>query len=104
MINENIKLFNIDNASVINADYKDALTKLKDTKFDIVFLDPPYKNSDYIDYSVKYLVDNNMINDKGIIVCEYDSDINKEYDNLEIIKEKKYGDKFVLIFKNKLQK
>ena len=103
MINDNIKLFKIDNAIVINSDYKDALVKLKEEKFDIVFLDPPYKNNDYIDYSVKFLVDNNMLNDKAIVVCEYDSDINKEYDNLEVIKEKKYGDKYVLIFKNKLQ-
>ena len=102
MINENIKLFKIDNASVITSDYKDALIKLKDTKFDIVFLDPPYKNNDYIDYSIKFLVDNNMLNKNGIIICEYDNSIIADYDSLEIIKEKKYGDKFVLIFKNKL--
>ena len=102
MINENIKLFKIDNASVITSDYKDALFKLKDTKFDIVFLDPPYKNNDYIDYSIKFLVDNNMLNKNGIIICEYDNNIITDYDNLEIIKEKKYGDKFGLIFKNKL--
>ena len=66
MINENIKLFKIDNASVITSDYKEALIKFKDTKFDIVFLDPPYKNNDYIDYSVKYIIDNNMLNKNGI--------------------------------------
>ena len=43
-----------------------------------------------------------MLNEKGIIVCEYDNTINTNYDSLEVIKEKKYGDKFVLIFKNKL--
>ena len=102
MINENIKLFKIDNASVITSDYKDALFKLKDTKFDIVFLDPPYKNNDYIDYSIKFLVDNNMLNKNGIIICEYDNNIITDYDNLEIIKEKKYGNKYGIIFKNKL--
>ena len=102
LISENINTFKIDNAVVINDDFKSALYKLKDIKFDVVFLDPPYKNTDYIDYSVKFIVDNNMLNKNGIIICEYDNNINILYDSLEVIKEKKYGDKFVLIFKNKL--
>ena len=103
LINDNIKLFNIDNAKVINDDYKGALDSLNklDIKFDIVFLDPPYKNNDYIDYSVEYIVKNNLLNEDGIIICEYDNTINTLYDELEVIKDKKYGDKFVLIFKKK---
>ena len=103
LINDNIKLFNIDNAKVINDDYKGALDSLNkfDIKFDIVFLDPPYKNNDYIDYSVEYIVKNNLLNEDGIIICEYDNTINTSYDELEVIKDKKYGDKFVLIFKKK---
>lgn len=102
LIDENIKLFNIDNAKTINDDFKSVLTKLKNIKFDVVFLDPPYKNNDFIDYSVDFIIKNDMLNEKGIIVCEYDSDIKKDYDELKIIKEKKYGDKFVVVFKNKL--
>ena len=103
LINDNIKLFNIDNAKVINDDYKGALDSLNkfDIKFDIVFLDPPYKNNDYIDYSVEYIVKNNLLNEDGIIICEYDNTINTSYDELEVIKDKKYGDKFVLVFKKK---
>ena len=103
LINDNIKLFNIDNAKVINDDYKGVLDRLNklDIKFDIVFLDPPYKNNAYIDYSVEYIVKNNLLNEDGIIICEYDNTINTSYDELEVIKDKKYGDKFVLIFKKK---
>jgi len=99
LIEENINNFNIDNAKTLNMDYKEALSKLTATKFDVVFLDPPYKNSDYIDYTISYLLDNNMISENGIIVCEFDRDIKKEYNELSILKEKKYGDKFVIIFK-----
>ena len=40
-----------------------------------------------------------MLNDNALIICEYDSDINKNYSNLDEKKTKKYGDKFVTIFK-----
>ena len=98
-INKNIKTFNIeDNSIVIKSDYIDALNTLKNTKFDIVFLDPPYKDN-YIDISINYLLDNNMLNDNALIICEYNSSININYPNLDMTKTKKYGDKFVTIFK-----
>ena len=96
-INDNIKAFNIDNAVVIKDDFKSALNSLKNTKFDIIFLDPPYKD-DYIDYVVDFVTKNNMLNEDGLIICEYENEINKDTD-LDIYKEKKYGSKKVVIFK-----
>lgn len=99
-INKNVKTFDIeDNSIVIKNDFMNALNDLKNTKFDIVFLDPPYKD-DYIDTSIKYLLNNNMLNKDALIICEYDRDINKDYINLDEVKTKKYGDKFVTIFKH----
>lgn len=97
-INENIKNFNIDNAEVLNSDYLNALNSLKNKKFDLVFLDPPYR-FDYIDGIIEFLIDNNMLNDNALIICEYENNINKEYDDLSIFKDKKYGSKKVVIFK-----
>lgn len=98
-INKNISNFKIEDKSiVIKNDYMNALSELKNTKFDIVFLDPPYKD-DYINSSIKYLLDNDMLNSKALIICEYDRDIKKEYNLLDEVKTKKYGDKFVTIFK-----
>ena len=100
-INKNIKTFNIEDKSIIiKNDYMNALDSLRNTIFDIVFLDPPYKDN-YIDSSIKFLLKNNMLNDEALIICEYDKDINREYDLLDEIKTKKYGDKFVTIFKKK---
>ena len=101
LIDDNIKLFNIDNACTYNMDYMDALIKLKDVKFDVIFLDPPYKYNDYIDISIDYMIKNHMINSDGIIVCEFDKEIKTNYEELDIIKNKKYGDKFVIVFKKK---
>lgn len=98
-INKNIKNFNIeDNSIIIKDDYMNALKELKNTRFDIVFLDPPYKD-DYIDISIEYLLTNNMLNPKALIICEYDRNIKHDYELLKETKTKKYGDKFVTIFK-----
>lgn len=98
-INKNIKTFNIeDNSIIIKDDYMNALNNLKNNKFDIVFLDPPYKD-DYIDKAINKLLEYDMLNSKALIICEYDRDINHEYNLLDEVKTKKYGDKFVTIFK-----
>lgn len=100
VINDNIKKLDIKNAIVINDDYKNALEYFKNNNivFDLIFLDPPYK-FEYIDEIVRYIIDNNLINNKGLIICEFEFDINKEYKELELYKEKKYGYKKVIIFK-----
>jgi len=86
-------------ANTINMDYKKALEVLKDKKFDIIFLDPPYKTN-YIEESIKLITLYNILNDNGIIICESD-DLDKiVYSNdYEAIKDKKYGDKYIVILK-----
>ena len=100
VIQENINSLKIENGYVLNMDYKDALEHFKNNKikFDLIFLDPPYKLN-VIDNIINYILDNNLLNEKGLIICEFDSDIKKEYDELKVIKEKKYGSKYVVIFK-----
>lgn len=91
----NIKSCKIDSFKVYNLDYKVCLEELKNTKFDIIFLDPPYK-LDAIDDIIEYVINNNMLNINGLIVCEYENNI-KEH-NLKIIKEKAYSYKQVRIY------
>jgi len=100
IINKNITDIKVENAYVIKDDYMNALNYFKNNniKFDIVFLDPPYKD-DYIDNSIKYLVDNDMLNEKAIIVCEFENNIKIDYKEFEIKKEKKFGYKKIVIFK-----
>ena len=98
VINNNLKNIGIENAKVLNMDYKKALETLDD-KFDIIFLDPPYKTN-YIEESIKLISKYNILSNEGIIVCESDS-IDKIIYNEEYtcIKDKKYGDKYVVILK-----
>ena len=98
-INENLKNIN-EERLVLHSDYKDALNILSKTdKFDIIFLDPPY-STNYIDEAIKIILDKDILDNNGLIVCETD-DIKKinSYDCLEEVKNKKYGEKIVVILK-----
>lgn len=80
---------------LIKKDYVEAL-KTFDIKFDIIFLDPPY-HLNMMNNAIDLIIKNNLLNDGGIIVCEYEEGtVNCD---LQILKEKKYGSKNVTIFK-----
>lgn len=83
-------------------DYNLALKYYKDNniKFDIVFLDPPYK--DLIIEDILNTLDNyKLLNKDSLVICEYSSSINNENNNYELIKNKRYGDKYINIYKYK---
>jgi len=84
----------IEEVTILKADWKEALDKFKNIKFDIIFLDPPYgfNINEVIDKIIEY----DLINLGGIIVCESETEINN---SLELIKSKCYKDKWISIFK-----
>lgn len=98
VINNNIEKFNIkEECRIINSDYKTAIKGLSNTKFDIIFLDPPYK-TDYIEESINLITKYDILKDNGIIICESDSLDRIIYsNNYKEIKNKKYGDKYIVI-------
>ena len=101
IMRENITKIGIENAGILNMDYKKALMYFKDNNivFDVIFLDPPY-NTDLIDKSISLISDYNLLNDEGIIICESNVLDRIIYNNdYQRIKEKKYGDKWVVILK-----
>lgn len=77
-----------------NIDYKKFL-KTVDEKFDIIFLDPPYQENQ-MDKALKIIEERNLLNEKGIVICEYE--IGNPKTNLNLIKEKSYGPKKIKIF------
>lgn len=65
--------------------------------FDVIFLDPPYA-TDFISKSIFSIVDNHLLAQDGVIVCESDSLERIDIPPcLKIVKSKKYGDKVVAI-------
>lgn len=89
LIKENLKDI-IGSYEIINSDYLDYL-KSVNSKFDIIFLDPPF-DSDFGLIAIDYIVNKNLLNDNGIIIFETDNEkkLNLEYSNFSIDK-RKYG-------------
>ena len=86
IIKENvIKTHFEDQTKIINNDYKNTLDMLKDEKFDIIFLDPPYE-SQFDIQAIKIIIDNDMLSKEGIIILETDNEKEKKemIDKLDI--------------------
>lgn len=72
----NLNNLKISNAQVIKSKDFDALEKFANDKlvFDLVILDPPYKEGRYLDL-VSYLFEHNLLSNHSIIVIERDREI-----------------------------
>lgn len=91
---------------LLNCDYKKALNEFinKKIKFDIVFLDPPYK-TDFAEESVDMILKSDLLNDNGMIILETDEQ-EKVLKNLssidvQITDIKKYGRVYLIFLSSK---
>lgn len=109
VITENVNsLKESDKVSIFTSDYKLALKKLANESFDIIFLDPPYRMN-IVGEIVEFIIDNNMLNEDGYIICQYvrgnleKLGINEESfsDVLNIKKNYSFGNSEVLIYQKK---
>lgn len=99
VVSDNINNLSIKNCDIYKMDYRDMLRKivLMGSKYDIVFLDPPY-NLRVINDIICIINKENILNDNGLIVIEHSGNYEYiDYDGLVVIKDKKYGDKFITI-------
>ena len=96
IIEKNAEKTNLINKSVIiHNDYTRTIEKMKETKFDIIFIDPPY-NENIAVKSVELIIDNKILAENGIIILETD-DANRELNelkninNIQIYDNRSYG-------------
>ena len=88
----------VENCKLLKDDYSNALLKFRNNKkFDIIILDPPYALN-LINDCINKIYEYDLLNDGGIIVCEYETE-NVNTDLFELIKEKKYSSKYVRIYR-----
>lgn len=90
-----------DQVKVYNLDYLECLKRVKDFKFDIIYLDPPYK-TDYAVKAIKEIINLNIKKDTGMIIVETDDqnvikEIEKE--NVQILDIRKYGRAIIAFLK-----
>ncbi len=84
---------------LFNNDYKLFLdNSLNLIKFDIIFVDPPYK-MEIDDEFISNLI-NNYLSLKGILIFEREDKFNEELNNKYSFKEYKYGRSKLYIYKN----
>ncbi|MDO5569776.1 MAG: RsmD family RNA methyltransferase, partial [bacterium] len=67
-------------------------------KFDIVYLDPPY-NMKILNKVLIYLVDNQLLNNNALVICEVNDEYIEDNINYQIVNKRKYNDKFIYILK-----
>ena len=86
-----------------NMDYIDCLEKVKDKKFDLIYIDPPYQ-TDYIEKALQKIIEYDIITNNSKIILETDDEkrITQEISNINIniIDQRKYG-RATLIFLKK---
>lgn len=103
IINNNIeKTHSQDKVELYNCDFKLAISKIKETKIDIVYLDPPYK-TDYIRQALEKLLQLESINKDTLIIAETD-ELEKVLEDIEdlkieIIDRRKYGRANIIFLK-----
>ena len=93
LTSKNLKKLNI-SARLINTNYSNAIKRLNGEKFDIIFLDPPYKSGIYQD-CIKLIYEYNLLNENGLIVCEQNKEDEFDFSPFETIDIKVYGIKKV---------
>ncbi len=80
--------------TVVHADYKKYL-KMANKSYDVIFLDPPYQ-SGLLNKALKYISEYDLLNENGIIICEYENE--EPRTKLTEYKMKNYGTKKIKIF------
>ena len=92
-IKSNINTLGITNYELIYDNDMNALALFKNRKdkFYIVILDPPYKSETYIEV-IKYLIDNELMNENSRIITECNHPLDFSNINAKKIKEYRYGE------------
>ena len=96
--NKNLSSLGIKNAKVMFMSDEMAIKTFINNKeqFDLLFLDPPYKEGKY-QQIISTFMDNNLLSKNAIIVMESDHNIDIDESYYEHRRDYKYGDIFVAI-------
>ena len=87
-----------------NLDFLNMLQKVKNIKFDIIYLDPPYK-SNFVIEAINEILKFKMITKDSLIIVESNEnekikDNLKNIKNIEIIDKRKYGRAYMFFLKS----
>ncbi len=91
IIEENLQKVN-EKRLVLNLDYRDCLGELKDREFDYIYVDPPYRFSEYEEI-FRLVRTYSVLKKKGIMIVEVhkNTELKEEYPAFRCFKERRYG-------------
>lgn len=87
---------------IVNSDILDYLEFCKDIKWDIIFLDPPYRiEKDIMMKAFDIIAEKMLTKEDTLIVYEFffKREVEEEIKNLKMVKESFFGDKKVIYLK-----
>ena len=103
IINKNIIKTHLEKKTkVYNCDFKNCLEKLKGTKIDLIYLDPPY-NTDLIQKALEVIINLELIKENSLIIAETD-ELERILEGLkeaklELVDKRKYGRADIIFLK-----
>lgn len=89
-IKHNLSILKEENGVVFNEDFRVFLTNCKEV-FDIVLLDPPYKETDWYQEVLNLLLEYNLIKDGSAVVLEYENSITVNEKDFSRVRDYRYG-------------
>ena len=92
IISENVQRAKFQNCKILRGEFSKMLKKIsaQNTKFDLIFCDPPYKKN-LAAAAMNFVVDLNLLNEGGLMVVEYGADEILNCESLECVREINYG-------------
>lgn len=89
-IRNNLLALKETNGVVIQNNFESFLRETNE-RFDIVLLDPPYKEKDWYQKSIDILLERNLLKENSAIVLEYEGEIAIEEKDFLRVRDYKYG-------------
>ena len=96
VLKKNLSRIKEQNYKITNQNFSDCLTMLSG-KFDLIFLDPPYR-LEVGREALRIIAARNLLSDDGIAVLERDRAFEGEIDGLNLYDERKYGKTYLSFF------
>lgn len=91
IIKRNLALIKEQNAQVINMPAREALERMKEKKFDLVFLDPPYAKKELYEESISFLLENEMLSNGAVVLVEYEGELQIDDSRFSFRRDYTYG-------------
>ncbi len=99
----NIDRLGIENIQIVKKDVLQHLNALKGTKYDFIFMDPPYTEIDLYNETIQKIEELKLLKPMGLIIIEASKPREiKIPEGLVIQKEKRYGKSNILLLANNI--